>query len=278
MILIALLIALSIERVVQLPAFWHMDFYLSRWLQWSQQKLQSSRHQNKLQQPLVRLLWLLTPAILAGLLVSWLDHLLVTFICGIIALLVSIACEPARKAYKEYLKAANKGETEALQSYKQRLQQLAGLDSDTAIEDTVSWLNYQYYVAVIFFYVSFGVFGALAYASIRLADSHYREQFSQLPLDRLRWAIDFIPVRLTGFGLMVVGHFSRVLPVWLQSLSDFSSNHHQLLARLTAKAEDLPHHPEDKTDAVTKQLALMKRQQLGWLCVIAVLTLWGGLY
>ncbi|MGM0525274.1 MAG: regulatory signaling modulator protein AmpE [Pseudomonadota bacterium] len=278
MILIALLVALSIERVVQLPAFWHMDFYLSRWVQWSQEKLHSSSHRSKLEHPLIQLLWLLTPAILAGLLVSWLDHLLVTFICGIIALLISVSCQPARQAYKCYLKAANKGDEEDLEQHKQSLQQLAGHDQETAIEDTVSWLNYQHYVAVIFFYVAFGVFGALAYASIRLADSQYRETFNNLPLSRLRWAIDFIPVRLTGLGLMLVGNFSQALPTWLQSLGDFTSANHRVLAQLTDKAEDLPHHPDDKTDAVTKQLELMKRQQIAWLCVIAVLTIWGGLH
>lgn len=276
MILIALLIALSIERVTHLPAFWQMDFLLGRWLDWSQQKLAASRYHQQLQKPWVQMLWLLLPALAAGLLVSWLDNLLVTFIGGIIALLVACSCQPARNAYKQYLKAANKGEPTERQE--QQLQAFAGHDDTRAVEDTVCWLNYQYYVAIIFFFVVFGVFGALAYASIRSAQVQYQSQFSALPLDRIRWAVDFIPVRLTGLGLLVVGHFSRALPVWLASLTDFNRPNDRILANLIAKAEDLPHHPDDKTDAVTAQLGLMKRQQLVWLCVIALLTLSGGLH
>ena len=155
MILIALLIALSIERVTHLPAFWQMDFLLGRWLDWSQQKLAASRYQQQLQKPWVQMLWLLLPALAAGLLVSWLDNLLVTFIGGIIALLVACSCQPARNAYKQYLKTANKGEPTDQQQ--QQLQAFAGHDDTRAVEDTVCWLNYQYYVAIIFFFC--GVWG-----------------------------------------------------------------------------------------------------------------------
>lgn len=277
MVLIALLVALSIERIMRLPAPWQVTFYLSRWLHWSEHKLQSSGHAEKLQQPLLQFFWLLTPAILAGLLVAWLDHLLVTFICSILALLVSIACQPARDAYKAYLKAANRGDTGELAEQSHKLQQLAGHDQTTSVEDSVSWLNYQYYLGVIFFFLVFGVFGALAYASIRAAETHYPERLQRLPVKRLRWAIDFIPVRLAGLGLMFVGHFSPTLPVWVSALTDVTSSNHQLLARFARCAEDRSHHPDDKTEAVTAQLALMKRQQLLWVCVIAVLTLWGSL-
>lgn len=277
MVLIALLVALSIERITQLPAPWQVNFYLSRWLNWSEQKLQAAGHDEKLHHPLLQLLWLLTPAILAGLLVVWLDHLLVTFVCSILALLLSFSCQPARNAYKAYLKAANRGDKEIVAEQQQKLQQLAGQSADSSAEDAISWLNYQYYLAVIFFYIVFGVFGALAYASVRAAEVHYPQRFQQLPLQRLRWAIDFIPVRLAGLGLMLVGHFSQTLPVWLRSLTDVNRANSELLAQFARCAEDRSHHPDDKTEAVTTQLALMKRQQLLWLCVIAVLTLAGAL-
>ena len=277
MILIALLIALSIERVMHMPAFWQMDVLLLKWLDWSQQKL-SSDHQQKLNHPAIQMIWLILPALLAGLLVSWLDHGLVTFVASIIALLVAISCQPARDTYKAYLQAANKGDDEALQQQQQKLQAFAGVSAEHNVADTVSWLNYQYYIAGVFCFVAFGGFGALAYATIRSADIHYRERLAALPLSRIRWAMDFIPVRLTGLGLLIVGHFSRALPVWLASLTNLKRTGTQVLSVIIRQAEDMPHHPDDKTDAVATQLSLMKRQQIVWLCVIALLTLAGGLH
>jgi AmpE protein len=277
MILIALLIAFSIERVVHLPAFWQMDFLLARWLDWSQQKLSPGKQQ-QLDKPVAQAIWLLLPALLAGLLVTLLDNSLVTFIAGIIALLVGMSCPDARSAYKNYLKAANKGDHEAVAHYQQQLNLLAGSDASRPINQTVCWLNYQYYVAVMFFYVVFGVFGVFAYAAIRSAELHQSARFNSLPLQRLRWALDFIPVRLAGLGLLIVGHFSRALPVWLSSLTDLRCDQRDVLAAVVDKAEDMPHHPDDKTDAAGAQLKLMKRQQIVWLCVIALMTLSGGLY
>lgn len=276
MILIALLIALSIERVMQLPAFWQMDFLLTRWLDWSQQRL-SERRQQQLDNAFAQLIWLLLPALLAGILVAVLDNALVTFVASLIALLVGMTCIDARSTYKEYLKAANKGDAQAISRYQQQLNTLAGVESARPVNQTVCWLNYQYYVAIIFYFVVFGVFGVFAYAAIRSADMHHTQRFHALPLQRLRWALDFIPVRLTGLGLLIVGHFSRALPVWLDTLTDVERDHRDVLAMMVEKAEDTEHHPDDKTDAAGAQLALMKRQQIVWLCVIALLTLSGGL-
>lgn len=280
MILIALLIALSIERVTQLPAFWQMDVLLQRWFDWSQTQL-SERRQQQLHHPALQALWLLLPALLSGLFVAWLDHGLVTFVASIIALLVAISCDNARQAYKGYLKAANSGDQDALAVYRQQLQQQAG--NSCAEQDntaaTVGWINYQQYVAVTFFFLLFGVFGALAYASIRSADKAQPAYLEGLPIKRLRWALDFIPVRLTGLGLLLVGHFSRAFPVWLQSLTNLSQSQPRVLASLLTQAEDSAmHHPDDKTEAVGAQLGLMKRQYIAWLCVIALLTLSGSLH
>lgn len=277
MILIALLIALSVERVASLPVFWQMDFLLTRWLDWSQSKL-PTRYQQQLNLGWAQALWLLLPAVLAGLLVGWLDNGVVTFIASIIALIVAMACPEARQAYKRYLTAANRADEAEVSTQQQILQQLAGNRDNRPVNETVCWLNYQYYVAVIFFFVLFGVFGALGYASIRSADNHDNQRLDALPLTKLRWFLDFIPVRLTGLGLLIVGHFSRALPAWLNALTDTARCHRDILADIVNKAEDTPHHPDDKTEAVGAQLTLMKRQQLVWLCVVALLTLTGALH
>ena len=75
MTLIALLIALSIERLYPLPAVWSIDFYMQRWMNWSQTKVRYFQGQSAW----ALLLQILLPAALAWLLFHWLDSGLVNF-------------------------------------------------------------------------------------------------------------------------------------------------------------------------------------------------------
>ena len=97
MTLIALLIALCIERLYPLPAVWSIDFYMQRWMNWSQAKVNYFREPSAW----TLLLQILLPAALAWLLFHWLDSGLVQFIGGIIVLLLVMNAGPERLAYKQ---------------------------------------------------------------------------------------------------------------------------------------------------------------------------------
>lgn len=278
MVLIALLVALSVERVYQAPAFWHVDFYLQRWLDWSLDKVAKRGYQQRLQHSGWQLVWLLLPAVAAGVLISVLDHGLVTFIASIMVLLLCMNCQPARAAYKGYLQAVNRNQQDEAKQYQQQLQHWAGVADSTPVNQLVCWINYQQYLAVVFYFLFFGVFGALAYASIQLAAGRFSQRFDAAPMTRLRWAVDFIPVRIAAFGLLIVGHFSRALPTWLSRLGNVKCSSLEVLCSVAERAEDVDHHQDDHTEVAAEQLKLMKRQQLLWLGVIALLTLGGGLY
>ncbi|KPD24178.1 beta-lactamase regulator AmpE [Idiomarina zobellii] len=275
MVLIALLIALSIERLYHSPDALHWQFYLSRWQHWSASKLSDEKWQSA---P-ATFLRTIAPALFVGLLIQLLDNLLVTFLVSIAALLLAINCEPARVSYKTYLKAANRGDDETCQEYQRALSQYAGLGEKTSVNQSLIWMNYRHYLAVMFYFVLFGSFGALLYATFRIAadteNNSESQDNSKSYWSRLLWFADWVPARLAAFGLLIVGHFSRAFPVWVKHSLNPQAEPDKLLFNVACKAEDSPQHPDDRTEHIACQLRLMRRQQIFWVCVIAALTLWG---
>lgn len=288
MTLIALLVALSIERIMVLSQFWQADFYLARWLGWSDQQLAARDITGHQQKSWAVLLWVITPALGVGLLETLLDHGLVTFILSIISLLIGYQCRPARQAYRRYLKACKQGSnnTEQCQLAQQQLQQIAGIKA-TESRQAITWINYQYYVAITFFYLVFGVFGVLTYASLRAllspATASHKQVFMQLPpalqgfLQQLRWAIDYIPTRLTGLGLLVVGNFSQGFSYWTRTLTRVDADNADVLEQLVQRIEEPADTTGDAPQPVIARTSLMKRQLVVWICVISILTLVGGI-
>lgn len=277
MVLIALLIALSVERLYHSPAFLHWSFYLERWQGWSSARLKDEKWDSG---PL-QLILLLIPALGVGLLVVLLHNLMVTFLVSILSLLLAMNCEPARKSYKAYLKSANRGDEQSVETEQQALTEFAGRHQSKQLSDSLIWINYRQYIAVMFYFVLFGSFGALVYATLRYGDRHatnlQNEHESAQPSQQILWYADWVPARLAGFGLLVVGHFSRALPVWLQHSLNPQTDPDTLLFNVAHKAEDNPQHPDDRTEHIACQLRLMRRQQVFWVVVIAALTLWGAL-
>ena len=271
MVLIALLIALSVERLYHSPGFLHWSFFLERWQHWSAARLTNEKWKSE---PL-QLVRLLVPALAVGFLVVLLDNLMVTFIVSILSLLLAMNCEPARKSYKAYLKAANRGDEQQVNEHQHALTEFAGQHQPKQLSDSLIWINYRQYIAVMFYFVLFGSFGALVYASLRYAEKQISEPESTKLWQQFMWFADWVPARLAGFGLLIVGHFSRAFPVWVKHSLNPQADPDKLLFNVASKAEDIPQHPDDRTEHIACQLRLMRRQQIFWVCVIAALTLTG---
>ena len=92
--------------------------------------------------------------------------------------------------------------------------------------------------------------------------------------DVLFW-LDWLPVRIASFGYMFVGHFSKAMPVWLESLFDSQKATHQVLIDVAEKSEDLLVNENDCTAEPCLLVRLAKRNVLLVLAVISVLTLSG---
>jgi len=87
--------------------------------------------------------------------------------------------------------------------------------------------------------------------------------------------LDWLPVRITSFGYMFVGHFSKALPIWLESLFDGKKPTHQILIDVAQKSEDNMVDKNDCTAEPCLLVRLSKRNVLLLLATIAALTLFG---
>ncbi|MBU2894105.1 beta-lactamase regulator AmpE [Colwellia sp. D2M02] len=94
--------------------------------------------------------------------------------------------------------------------------------------------------------------------------------------DILFW-VDWLPVRITSFGYMFVGHFSKAMPVWLENCFDFNKPTQQVLIDVAEKSEDIFVDEGDCTAEPCLLVRLAKRNALFVLAVIAILTLTGVL-
>lgn len=87
--------------------------------------------------------------------------------------------------------------------------------------------------------------------------------------------LDWLPVRITSFGYMFVGHFSKALPMWLESLFDGKKPTHQILIDVAQKSEDIMVDENDCTAEPCLLVRLAKRTVLLLLATISVLTISG---
>jgi AmpE protein len=97
---------------------------------------------------------------------------------------------------------------------------------------------------------------------------------SHLLKDILFW-VDWLPVRIVAFGYMLVGHFSKAMPVWLENLFDINKQPNQILISVAQKSEDFMIDPEDCTAEPCLLVRLAKRTLLLCLAAIAILILTG---
>ena len=92
--------------------------------------------------------------------------------------------------------------------------------------------------------------------------------------------LDFVPARITACGLLLVGHFSRAMPVWLKYLTHPAVPAEVLLTEVASKAEEVELNDEQSRDPACEPKALVtlaKRNVMLILAVIAVLTMLGSI-
>lgn len=85
--------------------------------------------------------------------------------------------------------------------------------------------------------------------------------------------LDWLPVRITSFGYMFVGHFSKALPMWLESFFDGKKPTHEILIDVALKSEDTMIDKDDCTAEPCLLVRLSKRNVLLLLASIAILTM-----
>ncbi|QPR29302.1 beta-lactamase regulator AmpE [Edwardsiella hoshinae] len=209
-------------------------------------------------------------------------------------LVVGLFCFGAgeiRRDYRVYMKAARRGEQNAMTQMAAELALIPGLSADgrpevrlRELQSALVWINYRFYLAPLFYFVSAGPYGPVAlggYALLRAYQSWLIRQGDPLAraqsgIDRLLHWVDWLPVRVAGVAYALLGHGERALPAWLASLGDLRSSPYQVLTGLAqlSLARD-PHLDALKTPLAAVMLA--RRITVALIVVVALLTIYGAL-
>ena len=198
--------------------------------------------------------------------------------------------------------AAFKGEPTTCEMHHWQLQQDKN-QPDMHFGQLLVWLNYRYYIAIMIFFVVFGPTGAVFYRLLtsvaeskgtencKMSDEDTEQSsalenedtLSEIPeqmtdaCDAQKWLswFDWVLVRVVSFGYMLVGHFSKAMPIWLEGILDFSKPPYKLLTSVAEKSEDFMVDQDDCTAEPCLLVRLAKRTLLLCLSVISILILAG---
>ncbi|GHF79645.1 beta-lactamase regulator AmpE [Thalassotalea marina] len=302
MSLISLLIALAAERYLSSSA-WQFSVYYQRYLRLFK-KLDILGSPSK--STITNLIFLLVPVIVCYAVLAIVEDGLLHLIVSTLVLIACFGCFKTRDTYKQYLMAAFRGEATTCSLYHKQLMQDKNLP-DMGFGQTLVWLNYRYFIAIMLFFVLFGAPGALFYRLLtklnesplcqleheeyllkaNLDDAQKAEQYQECkPCDdsnnevlrlnqRLLFIIDWVPVRIVAFGYMLVGHFSRAFPVWLENLFATEKQAHYVLIDVAQKSEDFMVDQDDCTAEPCLLVRLAKRTLLLCLATVSMLIITG---
>lgn len=306
MSLISLLIALAAEKFLSSSA-WQFSVYYQRYLKMFKKiKALAAPHRSMVANGL----FILIPTALCYLILSIISDGILHLIVSTLVLIVCFGCVKTRDTYKQYLMAAFRGEQTTCSLYHQQLMQDKNLP-ELGFGQSLVWLNYRYFIAIMIFFVLFGAPGALFYRLLtKLNESpkcqlerkehlmkadlsedvtvddqervteQQQESYDEYPEVRrfngkLLFIVDWLPVRIVAFGYMLVGHFSKALPIWLENLFDVEKLPHKVLVSVAQKSEDLMIEQDDCTAEPCLLVRLAKRTLLLCLAVVAILILTG---
>ncbi|MCL5050532.1 MAG: regulatory signaling modulator protein AmpE [Firmicutes bacterium] len=294
MVIFSLLIAILIDRAMRNRGHWQLKPIADTW----HQHFARLRTRNAVAEhaPLQVLIWI-APALLFALLVYLQGSLLLAFIVNVLVLLISLGCGPQRALVRSYLAKAQHHQPEHCMQLQQRLVALQPELAGQSVGAHIIWLNFRYYFAVAAWFIVFGAAGALVYALMREyvvggydnqplapeADEAPEPKPEQNSLfARILYWMEWPAARIAGFAYLLVGHFSRALPVWLKGVAAIQPSHSDYLIGVARKAEDgCEPNPENAahelTDEPCAMLTLAKRSMILLLAATALATLFGWL-
>ncbi|XQW84399.1 beta-lactamase regulator AmpE [Thalassotalea piscium] len=300
MSLISLLIALAAERYLSAPV-WQFNFYYKHYLGIFNRipllgKVGTSSLSN--------IAFIAIPVVACYLVLGLFEDGILYLIASTLVLIVCFGCIHTRNYFKQYLLAAFRGDTTACELHHLQLIQDKKLP-DMGFGQSLVWLNYRYFIAIMIFFVLFGAPGALAYRLLTkitennvisddeketmnvdsestqdedVAESVEDEfdDVNNISQQMLFW-LDWLPVRAVAFCYMLVGHFSKAMPVWLEDFFDVDKQAYVLLTNVAQASEDFMIDTGDCTAEPCILVRLAKRTLLLCLAIIAVLILTGVL-
>lgn len=276
MTLISVIFVLIAERMGVQSKYWQASYYTSAFYSKLADLGWLSDSSSRLGYALV----VFIPSIVLLILVNTIDNSFVRLIINTAILMVCVGCPVIRAAYKCYLQAANRGDIQACSMYAREIGDDSDGDDLSVFAHNLVWLNYQHYAAVIIWFVFLGPAGSVLYILARTGlektNSKESEPTSyQSSASRLMYILDWIPVRITALGLLLVGHFSRAMPIWLEHFADLNISAKMLLTNVTKAAEEVEPEEDDCTEAPCTLVRLAKRNVMFLVAVISLLSITG---
>jgi len=291
MTLISLLIVMALERITAKSPEWHIHALVGKYIKFLQGRNWFSDSASMLSILIV----ILVPALFVFMIELVFNNALVTFTLQLAVLWICLGCPITRKNYKHYLQAAVRQDFQACSLHSISLGNEGG-DLDKVGQQLV-FINYRQYAAVIIAFVLLGVPGVIIYSiakELQLfthkmsdCDSNPEEvdeevmgecnkENAELVIDQVMHVIDWVPVRLTAVGFMVVGHFSRALTFWLPALVDTTSSAKTVLTNVAIAAEEVEADQKNCIDEPCILVRLVKRNILFMLVCVSILTMVGA--
>ncbi|MFT7412717.1 MAG: AmpE protein [Paraglaciecola sp.] len=271
MTLISLLLVLLVERVITKSQYWQAGFYADKYLE----NIESRGWFSSSSKSWMLALVIFVPVVIVYLVVQAFSGGLLELVISTAILMVCVGCPAIRATYKCFLQAADKGDIQACSMYED---QISGDDKEsTSFGLNLVWQNYRHYTAVILWFAACGAAGAILYILVREMGSKLSDDNEQVAnqVKRLLNIVDWIPVRITALGFLLVGHFSRAFPIWLGYLPDPAVQAKTLLLDVSKKAEEIEPDENDCTEEPCTLVRLAKRNMMFLLVIIALLTLSG---
>lgn len=277
MILLSLLIVIFLERSNTASGIWHYQYYYQRYNDFIQSRLNLSSTSRVNQNTL---LWVFIPVVVVGAIQMWLGATLFALLFAIFVLYTCMGCTEQRAGYKRYLEAANRGDLQACDMHALALGN--GCEQTKANEtlgQTLIWINFKYYLAIIFWFVVLGPCGAILYVVSRTLN-HFLAQQDDLSQAydvnlRLMKILDFVPVRIAGFAYLFVGNFSQAFPLWMKHLLDLAIEPRDYLTQVAVAAEEVEAPENDMLTEPCTLVKLAKRAVLFCVALVASLSLAG---
>jgi AmpE protein len=306
--LFALLIVMALERVVTKSKQFHITTLARRYFHAiTNNKILRKNGLHDDAGTLVVVLIALVPAAIASLLLALLPTVL-DFIFLLTVLWVCLGSPLTRQIYKRYLQAAQREDLQACALHSMAFGNEGGELSNVGKQLVL--INYRQFASVIIVFILLGVPGVIFYCLIKewvlyqkqqqqkmahrqamqsddaeqseLDDfASVEEQAEIIPVNdqtsraaTLLFLLDWVPVRITTFGFLVVGHFSNALSAWFDIVMNPSISTYDALAKVSKAAEDVG----DCDVHLSEPLALVKlvkRNIIFILATLAILTLVG---
>lgn len=271
MTLISLLLVLLVERVTTKSQFWQVGFYTNKYFQ----SVESRGWFDSSSKSWMLALVIFVPVIVVYFVVQEFSGGLLELVISTAILMICVGCPAIRATYKCFLQAANRGDLQACSMYEDQIN--GDKNDNISFGLNLVWQNYRHYTAVILWFAACGAAGAILYVLVRELDSKLSDKNEQVTnqVKRLLNLVDWIPVRITALGFLLVGHFSRAFPTWLGYLPDPAVQAKTLLLDVSKKAEEIEPDENDCTEEPCTLVRLAKRNVMFLLVIIALLTLTG---